>query len=80
MSQWIIWNRRSGKDRRATDLESNPQPPTDDRRTYDRRLYGNNDYLLIVGQLGIDRFTLLFAFPVLLITLGVLAYGARTIA
>lgn len=80
MGQLIVWNRRSGRDRRTVENGLQNLSPDDDRRLYDRRLYGGNDYLLIIGQVGIDRFTLLVALPALAITLAALLYGAQALS
>lgn len=68
MKKTIFWNRRSGRDRRADTGAAGHYLQTDDRRVLDRRLYGDNGYVLVIGHTGIDRFTLLVTLPALVIT------------
>lgn len=74
MGKSIFWNRRSGQDRRDKTAYENRylRSGDGDRRVMDRRLYGDNDYLLIIGHTGIDRFTLLVTLPVLAVAIATL--------
>lgn len=68
MKPLIFWNRRSGGDRRdRTDAPGN-YLQSDDRRVMDRRLYGENGFVLIIGHTGLDRFTLFVTLPTLVAT------------
>ncbi len=75
MSKKIFWNRRSGKDRRSL-ADRSPYASQEDRRRSDRRLYGNNDYVLIIGQSGLDKFSLLVTVPTVVIVLATLVVSA----
>lgn len=78
MEKGIFWNRRSGADRRdsGSDLAYAPAGEGSDRRSLDRRLYGDNGYILIVGDAGLDRFTLFVSFPALVLATASLAIGS----
>jgi len=68
MSQRIFWDRRSGYDRRM--YNSHPEV---DYRSSDRRKTVRNDYVLMVGNTGVDLFSLLVLTPVLVLcVMGVL--------
>ncbi|MGK0499152.1 MAG: hypothetical protein ACJAYG_000784 [Oceanicoccus sp.] len=60
MDKKVFWNRRSGFDRRlsygGTDIN---------RRTVERRDAPNNDFLLILGNNGLDSFELLAIVPII---------------
>lgn len=65
----LHWNRRSGFDRRYFD---NPAVPVDDnesdrRHRFERRRPGSDNYLLVFGNGGVDRFGLLVLLPALLL-------------
>ena len=65
MPRYVFWNRRSGADRRQIEyLERSSDTQKDGRRQgIDRRLTPNNDYLLIIGDRGLDAFELLIIVP-----------------
>lgn len=65
VGQFVFWNRRAGGDRRG---DQNTYQLSDERRIIDRRLYGDNGFVLIIGHTGVDRFTLLVTLPGLAIT------------
>lgn len=79
MNRSIFWNRRSGRDRRHEKNAEGHFPVIDERRIMDRRLYGNNGYLLIVGDAGIDRFTLFVTLPALAFTIVALSLSLASI-
>jgi hypothetical protein len=62
MSVFMGLNRRSGHDRRVKD----EQPSLDYRHT-ERRRYGTDRYVLVLGDGGIDRFGLVVGIPVALL-------------
>jgi hypothetical protein len=62
MSLFMGFNRRSGQDRRIHDQE--PEP---DHRHTERRRYGTDRYVLVLGDGGIDRFGLMIGVPVALL-------------
>jgi hypothetical protein len=64
MQSWIFWNRRSGFDRRVYDEHPYRESRDDERRDPD-----SDNYVLVVGEGGIDRFTLLVALPLLALIL-----------
>ena len=76
MGKKIFWNRRSGRDRRHSGSHQTPYFKSDDRRGLDRRLYGDNDYVLVIGNTGVDRFTLLISIPALIIVSAALIAGS----
>lgn len=63
MSLYLGLNRRSGGDRRVLDtgLEA------DRRFGRDRRRHGTDNYVLVMGDTGVDRFGLMIGFPVALL-------------
>lgn len=69
--QTVFWNRRSGRDRRR---EAVPELylQGDERRVMDRRLYDDNGYMLVVGESGLDRFTILVTVPAMVFVFGAL--------
>ncbi len=69
MNKAVFWNRRSGGDRRHRAPVRSMDALHDERRTGDRRLYSDNHYLLVVGDSGLDRFTVLVALPLLVMAL-----------
>lgn len=69
MKQFIFWNRRSGGDRRDRADATGNYLQSDDRRVMDRRLYGENGFILIIGHTGLDRFTLFVTLPTLAATI-----------
>lgn len=79
MSRSVFWNRRSGRDRRHEKKADGGIPVIDERRIMDRRLYGNNGYLLVVGDAGIDRFTLFVTLPALVFTFAALSLSLASI-
>ncbi len=56
----MFLNRRSGTDRRHS-----PNTSEFNRRTLDRRHSPSNDYLLIMGNGGLDSFELLIIVPII---------------
>ena len=64
MQSRIFWNRRAGFDRRVYD-----EHPYRESRGDERRGINSDDYVLVVGEGGIDRFTLLVALPLLALLL-----------
>jgi len=60
MSKPVFLNRRTGYDRRIF----NTSPDLDFRGT-ERRNPGSKDYVVVVGETGIDAFGLTIALPVL---------------
>lgn len=74
MSLYLGLNRRSGADRRSFDN----YPPTLDYRHTERRRYGSDRYVVVVGNSGIDLFGLMIGFPVaLLVAVAVLGAFAK---
>lgn len=74
MSLYLGFNRRVGGDRRILDTG-----PNQDRRHTDRRRYGTDRYVLVMGDSGIDRFGLMVGFPVaLLLAAAVISAFVRT--
>lgn len=69
--QTVFWNRRSGRDRRR-EVSAEHYLQSDERRVMDRRLYDDNGYLLVVGESGLDRFTILVTVPALVFVFGAL--------
>ena len=61
MSTYLGFNRCAGGDRRVYDCGNDS-----DRRFNDRCRHGS-DYVLVMGNSGIDRFGLLVGFPVALL-------------
>lgn len=59
MSLYVGLNRRAGGERRTFDTS-----PGQDRRGMDRRRHGSDNYVLVMGDSGVDRFGLLVGFPV----------------
>jgi hypothetical protein len=73
MSLYVGLNRRAGDDRRTFDTS-----PGFDRRGPDRRRHGTDNYLLVMGDAGVDRFGLMIGFPVaLLIAIALIGTFAR---
>jgi hypothetical protein len=62
MSVFMGLNRRSGQDRRVCD-----EAPQVDYRHSDRRRFGSDRYVLVLGDGGIDRFGLMVGVPVALL-------------
>src|SRR5690349_1730248 len=62
MSVFMGLNRRSGRDRRVYD-----QQPSVDHRHTERRRYGSDRYVLVLGDGGVDRFGLMIGIPVALL-------------
>jgi len=62
MSYFVGLNRRSNRDRRLYD-----EHPEADHRHQDRRRYGTDRYVIVIGDSGIDRFGLLVGIPVALL-------------
>lgn len=62
MAFFVGLNRRSNHDRRLYD----EHPPEEQRHT-DRRRYGTDRYVIVLGDTGIDRFGLLVGIPVALL-------------
>lgn len=56
----LFWNRRSGFDRRVFS-----DTPNEERRFMERRSPRSDGYVLVVGDGGLDRFSLLVMVPVL---------------
>jgi hypothetical protein len=67
----IFLNRRSGIDRRNASRSKGSH-----NRIEDRRANGGNNYILVVGGAGLDRFNLTITLPSMLLTLGVLIASA----
>ena len=76
MSRSIFFNRRSGIDRRHRNEDPAYYGEIADRRSIDRRLYGDNGYLLVIGHTGLDRFTVLVTMPALAITVAALVLSS----
>jgi hypothetical protein len=73
MAWYLGFNRRSGADRRGFDNE-----PAFDYRSADRRRHGTDRYVLVLGNSGIDMFSLIIGFPVaLLVAVAVLGLFAK---
>lgn len=79
VKQFIFWNRRSGADRRDREDEPGNYLQSDDRRVMDRRLYGDNGFVLIIGHTGLDRFTLFVTLPTLAATVVALILSSSRI-
>jgi hypothetical protein len=62
MSIYVGMNRRAGGDRRVLNSGGNYE-----RSPNDRRQRGNDNYVLVMGHIGIDRFGLMVGFPVALL-------------
>lgn len=77
MNRSIFINRRTGIDRRRHGADPAQYLKGDDRRVMDRRLYGENGYLLVIGHTGLDRFTMLVTLPALLITAAALIVSSQ---
>jgi len=74
MGFFVGLNRRSNRDRRLYD----EHPPADHRHT-DRRRYGTDRYVVVMGDTGIDRFGLLVGIPVaILLMIAVLGTFMRS--
>lgn len=63
MGFFVGLNRRSNRDRRLYD----EQPSSDHRHHQDRRRYGTDRYVIVLGDSGIDRFGLMIGIPVALL-------------
>lgn len=73
MSVYVGMNRRSRSDRRVWDTG-----PDVDRRGPERRRHGTDEYVLVAGDGGVDRFALLVGFPVAcLIAVGIITTFAK---
>lgn len=59
MAKRMFWDRRSGVDRRQI-----TNPSDYNRRTIDRRQIPDNDYLLVIGNSGLDSFELMVLVPI----------------
>ena len=66
MGFFVGFNRRSNRDRRLYD----ERPPSDHRHE-DRRRYGTDRYVIVIGDSGIDRFGLMVGIPVALLLVAV---------
>ncbi len=66
----VFWNRRSGYERRMYD-----EHPDSDHRRAERRDPGSDEYVLILGQKGLDGFTLLVTIPVVCLILAAIVSG-----
>ncbi|HUH37941.1 MAG TPA: hypothetical protein VL027_08355 [Spongiibacteraceae bacterium] len=56
----MFWNRRSGFERRLIS-----DPPADEQRFLERRNPRSDGYVLVIGEGGLDRFSLMVMVPVL---------------
>ncbi len=63
MAIFLGLNRRSGRDRRVNDTES----PSEESRHRERRRFGTDRYVVVMGDGGIDRFGLIVGLPVALL-------------
>ena len=74
MNKRVSLNRRSGSDRR--ELYNSAY---DSRRIADRRQVPNNDFALIIGNDGLDRFELIVIVPIVILMSAVMlgAYFSR---
>ena len=70
MALQFFWNRRSGHDRRLYD-----EIPSADHRAQERRSVGSDDYVLVVGDGGIDGFTLLISIPIACLLASIIVVG-----
>lgn len=64
MAMYIGINRRS-RERRLRD-----EPPVPDSRHVERRRFSSDNYVLVVGNGGVDRFGLLIGIPLALVMAG----------
>ncbi len=73
MSLYLGLNRRSGTERRSVN-----DSPTLEYRHAERRRYGSDRYVVVLGNNGIDLFGLMIGFPIaLLIAVAVLGAFAK---
>ncbi len=72
MNSPIIINRRSRLDRRLF----NYQPGGERRYVFDRRAPGTDAYVLMLGDVGVDLFTMTLSLPVTTLVLVGIAVGA----
>jgi hypothetical protein len=73
MALYVGLNRRSGVDRRDFN-----NPPDLEYRHAERRRHGSDNYVVVVGDGGVDLFGLMIGFPVaLLVAVAVLGAFAR---